>query len=147
KPKIEARLKTGQEEMARRRFPEAIKAFEEAKRLDSTNAKIQELLDQARTKHEHSQRATQLVTEARKFFDQQNLPAAYKCASEALLLDPENPQAERLLVVIQSAIDRKRQQQQLDDALLNAERLLMRQDYDKALHALEGLPSDARVEQ
>src|SRR5262249_25656459 len=51
-------------------------------------------------------------------------------------------------LVIQSAIDRKRQQQQLEDALLNAERLLMRQEYDKALDVLKGLESaDARVEQ
>jgi serine/threonine-protein kinase len=151
KPKIETLLKTGREELSKRRFHEAIQAFSAAARLDSTNTEIHELLGQAKAAQEQSQRASQLVAEARVALDQTNLTGAYKNASEALLLDPENPQASRLLLVIQSAIDRKRQQQQLDEALLKAEHLLMIQAYDRALEALSGLEAaaaaDDRVEQ
>jgi serine/threonine protein kinase len=148
KPKITTFLQTGRDELAKRRFYEAIQAFTAAARLDAANTEIQDLLAQARTAQEQSQRASQLVSEARQAFDQQNLSGAYKSASEALLLDPENPQASRLLLVIQSAIDRKRQQQALEEALLKAEHLLMIQAYDRALEALAGLgPAEPRVEE
>ena len=148
KPKIAAFLKTGREEMAKRRYHEAIQAFAAAARLDSTNTEIQDLLGQARTAQEQSQRAARLVTEARQALDQQNLAAAYKSASEALACDPENAHASRLLLVIRSAIDRKRQQQQLEESLLKAEHLLMIQAYDAALEALAGMDAgDKRVEE
>src|SRR5262249_33011968 len=83
KPRIEAFVKTGREELAKRRFQEAIQALDAAARLDTVNTEIHDLLAQARAALEQSQRASQLVSEARQAFDQQNLSAAYKCASEA----------------------------------------------------------------
>src|SRR5262249_34113172 len=137
---------TGREEMERRNFAEAIEAFDSALRLDTTNSEIQGLLENARAAQAKSQRAAELVTEARRAFDQQKLAAAYKNASQALPQDPQNPAALRLLQVIQGAIDQKRQQQRLEQALSKAENLLLIQEYDEALAALGELdPQDQQV--
>jgi eukaryotic-like serine/threonine-protein kinase len=144
-PRIESLLNAGEEHMAQRRFSDALQSFESALRLDRDNAYIQSRLEQARGLLEHSRTAATLVSAAREEFRAQNFTAAYRSISEALRHDPQNPEAAELLKTIQEAVERRQQEERIDDAIRKAEGLILLRAYDEAIEALTALGAGAQA--
>ncbi len=146
KPKIEGFLKTAREHFEQRRFYEAVLALESARHLDSANREIQSLLEQAQAALQVGRKVTQLISAAWEALERQNLPAAYKHISEAVLLDPDNAQAQLLEQQIQGEMDQRRREQRIQEGLAKAETLLLIRQYDEGLSELLQLDSsDPRV--
>ena len=146
RPRIEAALSAGEEHMAKRRFVEAAQALESALQLDRDNTYIQGRLEQARALVEHAKRASQLLAQARRHFEQQNLTAAYRVVSEALIHDPKNPDAAEFLKTIQEYIERRQEEQRIDEAIRKAEGLMLIPAYDDAMAVLQAAdPSSPKI--
>jgi serine/threonine-protein kinase len=139
RPRIEASLSAGVEHLEKRQFGDALKAFESALLLDRDNAYIQGRVEQVRALVEQARRASQLLVEARREFEQQNLTAAYRMVSEALRYDPKNPEAADFLKTIQSYVDRRQAEQRVDDAIRRAQGLMLIPAYDDAIAVLTAL--------
>jgi Flp pilus assembly protein TadD len=111
--------------------------FESALVLDRENVYIQELLSPALV--EHSRKASQLLAEARREFEHENLTAAYRIVSEALRHDPKNPEAAEFLKTVQSYVERRQADQRVDDALRKAQGLMLIPAYEEAITVLSAL--------
>ena len=135
-PRIEASLSAGEEHLAKRQFADAVGAFETALDLDRDNAGIRERLEKTRALVEQAGKAFQLLAEARRHFEHQNLTAAYRMVSEALTHDPKNPDAAEFLKTIEEFIHRRHAEQREDEALRKAEGLMLLPDYDEATAVL-----------
>ena len=139
RPRIEASLSAAEEHLAERRFGDAVQAFESALVLDRENVYIQGRIEQARALVEHSRRASQLLAEARREFEHENLTAAYRIVSEALRHDPKNPEAAEFLKTVQSYVERRQADQRVDDALRKAQGLMLIPAYEEAITVLSAL--------
>jgi len=139
RPRIEASVSAGEEHLAERRFGDAAQAFESALLLDRENAYIQGRVEQARALLEHSRRASQLLAEARREFEHENLTAAYRIVSEALRHDPKNPEAAEFLKTVQSYVERRQADQRMEDALRKAQGLMLIPAYEEAVTVLSAL--------
>jgi len=142
-PRIEGLLSSGEEHLAGRRFLEAVQAFESALALDEGNSYIRGRVEEARALVDHAGRADQLLAEARREFEQQNLTAAYRMISEALRHDPRNPEAAEFLKTIETYAERRQAEQRVDDAIRKFQGLLLIPDYDQALAVLAPLNQDS----
>ena len=112
-PRIESLLSGGEEYLTQRRFAEAVQSFESALRLDRENQHIQDRIEQARRLQEYSAKASRLLVEARRQFEQKNLTAAFRTISEALRQDPQNSEASGFLKEIQSVVERRQAEQRV----------------------------------
>jgi len=142
-PRIEGLLSSGEEHLAGRRFREAVQAFESALALDEGNSYIRGRVEEARALVDHAGRADQLLTEARREFEQQNLTAAYRMISEALRHDPRNPEAAEFLKTIETYAERRQAEQRVDDAIRKVQGLLLIPAYDQAIAVLAPLNQDS----
>jgi hypothetical protein len=135
-PRIEAALSAAEDHLRQRNFADAVQAFESALALDRENVSVRGRLEEARALLDHADRSCQLLAEARKEFEQQNLTAAYRIVSEALRYDPKNPEAGEFLKTIQSYVERRQAEQRVDDAIRKAQGLLLSSAYDEAIAVL-----------
>ncbi len=123
-----------------------MKAFESALQLDRENVYIQGRLDHARALGEHAKRTFDLLAEARRHFEQQNLTAAYRTVSEALSHDPKNPDAAEFLKTIRGYIEQRHAEQRIDEAVRKAEGLMLIPAYEEAIAVLEAAdPESSKV--
>jgi serine/threonine-protein kinase len=143
-PRIDTSLREGEEHLAQRRFSTAARAFESALALDRDNTYIQGRVEQARASEEQARRASQLLAEARKELEGQNLTAAYRIVSEALRHDPKNPDAAEFLRTIQAYVERRQAEQRVDDVIRQALGLMLIPDFDEAIALLTGPEADAQ---
>jgi eukaryotic-like serine/threonine-protein kinase len=142
-PRIESLLASGEDHLAQRRFSDALQAFELALKLDRDNAYIHGRIEHAKGLLDHARQASDLLAEARREFEDQNLTAAYRNATEALRHDPQNPEAAEFLKTVQSVVERRQAEQRIDDAIRKAQSLLLVPAYDEAIEVLTGLGADA----
>ncbi len=142
-PRIESLLASGEDHLAQRHFSDALQAFELALKLDRDNAYIHGRIEHAKGLLEHARQASELLAEARREFEDQNLTAAYRNATEALRHDPQNPEAAEFLKTVQSVVERRQAEQRIDDAIRKAQSLLLVPAYDEAIAVLTGLAADA----
>ncbi len=142
-PRIESLLSSGEDHLVKRRFPDAVQAFELALKLDRENDYIQARIEHAKGLAEHARQASELLAEARREFEGQNLTAAYRTASEALRHDPQNPEAAEFLKAVKSEVERRQAEQRIDDAIRKAQSLLLVPAYDDAIALLTELGDDA----
>jgi hypothetical protein len=148
RPKVESLLRTAGEDMARRRFADAVANCEAAMRLDRTNAAIRSELERARNLQERARSVSRLVLEARIALEQDHPDGAQEKIGEALALDPDHPGAQQLRERIERAIGARREQARLESALRQAEALIEARQPEAAIAALEELAaggSDDRV--
>jgi serine/threonine protein kinase len=136
KPRVEALVRSGEESLAQRQFPEAIQLFESALRLDSGDTSLRIRIEQAQVAYEQSRRAAQLLADAQQQLKRQDLTAAHRSAAEALRADPQNPQAGQLLETINRDIDKREHRRQLEDNLATGGELLKAGDYEAAVALL-----------
>ena len=146
RPRIESALSEGEEHLIKRRFLEAVHALESALQLDGDNVYIQGRLEQARASVEQVKKASELLAEARRHFEQQNLTAAYRVVSEVLTHDPKNPDAAEFLKTLQEYMERRHEEQRIDEAVRKAEGLMLIPAYDEALAVLQAAnPSSPKI--
>jgi hypothetical protein len=136
KPRIEGLLSTAEEHLTNRRFADAVQAFNSALALDPRNTYIQGRMEEARKLVDHAGKASQLLAEARREFEHQNLTAAYRIVSEALRHDPQNPEASEFLKTIESYTERRQAEQRVDDAIRKAQGLMLIPDHGEAIEVL-----------
>jgi TonB family protein len=139
RPRVNALLMTGQEHLLARRYPEAVRDFESALRLDEMDPNIHALVEQARAAMEQAQRVERLLSEASDALARQDLTAAYRSATGALQAEPQNPQAAALLQNIQQHIEQREHQRKLRESLSRAKGSLMLGAYDEAISLLVAL--------
>ena len=142
-PRIESLLGSAEDHLVKRRFTDAVQAFELALKLDRENDYIQARIEHAKGLAEHARQASELLAEARREFEGRNLTAAYRTASEALRHDPENPEAAEFLKTVKSEVERRQAEQRIDEAIRKAQSLLLVPAYDEALALLTGLGPEA----
>lgn len=140
KPKVEALLKSAEDSLAQRQFPEAIQTLESALRLDSGDLSIRSLLDQAQANYRQSQRASQLVAEARQRLAKEDFTAAQSIIAEALRADSQNPQAAQLLEAIDHGIEQREREleraREIERTVQRARTLLSSGDFERASELL-----------
>jgi serine/threonine-protein kinase len=135
-PRIESSLRDAEEHLAERRFADALQAFEAALALDRDNTHIQGRVEQARALVDHARKASELLAEARRELEQQNLTAAYRIVSEALRHDPMNPDAAEFLKTMQAYVERRQAEQRVDEIIRKAQGLTLIPAYDEAIAVL-----------
>jgi TonB family protein len=140
--RVEALLKTGQEKMLQEDYGSAIESFESALRADRSNPEIQDLIERARAGLEQAERARFLLDAARRALDAGNLTGAYNSATEALQLDPRNPNAAVLLEAIRRELAVREREQKLQEGIGRAKGFLVLQAFDEAITLLLQLQSD-----
>jgi serine/threonine-protein kinase len=144
-PRADSYVRDADEHLAARRFDGAIETLEKALALDRSNSEIQGRLEKARASGEHARKASQLVAEARRELEQQNLTAAYRIVSEALRHDPKNPEAAEFLKTMQTYAGRRQSEERIDEMIRKAQGLLLIPAYDEAIALLtaQGSESDS----
>jgi len=149
RPRVDALLMAGREHLLARRYPEAVRDFESALRLDELDPNIRPLVEQARAAMEQAQQVERLLSEARDALARQDLSAAYRSATGALLAEPQNPQATALLQDIQRQIEQREHQRTFRENLSRAKGSLVLGAYDEAIGLLAALqlefPDSAEV--
>ena len=151
RPKVDALVKQGVEQLSNREYPAAIDAFEAALRLDQSDSAVRSRLAEALSKLEQSKKAAELVKNARLDLESRNLTNAFEQASEALRLDPDNADALATLSAVKAEASRREAELAMSQGIERARGLLLLQSFDEALAILAGLkskyPPNAAVEQ
>lgn len=137
--KIDALLKDGNDLVTQAKFPEAIRSFESAVRLDSQDTQAKWALNRARTLQQSQQRAAQLVAEARQAQRIEDLAGALRKASEAVHVDSQSLEARSLLEAIRKEVDRRESENRRKLQLEKAEGLLIVREFDEALQAIDAV--------
>src|SRR5207244_5731308 len=132
RPRVEALLKQGVEQLSIRQFRAAIDAFESALRLDEADSAIRSRLAEATSKLEQSRKAAELIRNAKISLDARNLTTAFEHASEALRIDPQNPEALATLSVVRAEAERRDAELAVRQGLEKARGLLLLQSFDEA---------------
>jgi serine/threonine-protein kinase len=136
------------------RFDAAQKALDEALALEPANRSARALWEQLqrqlqlgtrqpRTDSVLRDKVSQLLAEARRELEQQNLTAAYRIVSEALRHDPKNSEAAEFLKTMQAYLERRQAEQRVDEVILKARGLLLLPAYDEAIALLTASGPDA----
>jgi serine/threonine-protein kinase len=142
RPRVKQLVEAGQQELAARRFPEAIQNFESALRLDRSDTQIQDLIERTRTIQQQSRRAERLLSEARQALEVRNLTGAQKIASEAREIDPQNAEVGPLLERICQQIESREHTRRLREGLSRAKGKLLLQAFDEAIAILVELETE-----
>jgi hypothetical protein len=142
RPRIEALLGEGRNQLGARQFDQAIQKFESALRLDKSDTGIHVLLEEAQAALERAQRADRLVHQAREALESNNLTAAYKNASEALTADPQHADAQAVLPSIRLRIEERDRARRLRDGLGQVKGLMLLGTFGEAIAALEKIRAD-----
>ncbi len=141
-PRVEALLHEANQEAAARRFARAAEILKSALRLDASNLKAKESLEEVLIRLERSQISAALLTEAHRLADQLSLAEARAKASEALDADPESMEALELIESIGEAIAKRERDAKLEQGLANAKSLLLLQSFDAAISLLSELRAE-----
>jgi hypothetical protein len=139
RPKVEALLKAGAEASSLQQYDVAVEMLESAAKLDPRNATVQEQLQSARARKEHTREATRLLGEAQKELDSRNLVLAESLARQALSIDVENSQARALADTIHRQIEQRSNERLVRQVLETARRLVVVEDFDGAIERLEAV--------
>lgn len=124
-------------QMRERRYAEALQSLEACVRMDSTNVVVDAKLQEAKARLDASVRANRLVSEAR--FQQQKglLTEARQRLEEALALDPDHTDARRLSQRVGDELERRRNDQQRQQAIRAARDHMAAKRYTEALAILD----------
>ena len=148
--RVSGLLAEAENQMRERRYAEAVQSLETCARLDSTNIMVGARLEEAKERLNASVRANSLVSEAR--FQQQKglLTEARQRLDEALALDPDHTDARRLSQRLEDEMERRRRDQQRQQAIRAArdhmaakrfaEALAILDEIEKALPGTGGVP-------
>jgi len=119
-----------------RRWAEAVDCLETGARLDTTNAIVAARLEEAKARLDHYVRTNRLVSEARHLQQKGNPEEADRRLQEALTLDPDHTEAKRLRQRVRDELEKRRQEQQRQQAISAAQDLRAAKRFADALAAL-----------
>lgn len=135
-------IDAGKKALEKRKFPEAIRSFEEACQLDRADAQAQALLQEARQLKQNVEEALQLQYAAQRDLDENNLTSAFRHASDAVERDPDNREARDLLANINATRDQRTRNRAIQEALTQARSLVLSRDFDGALRTLAAVETE-----
>jgi serine/threonine-protein kinase len=141
RPRVEALVSKGADEMAAGSLKEAVQALESAIRLDPTDTHVRSLLEQARLAFEQSRKIAQLVNDADRALQARDYIGEKNSADQALALAPAEPQAGEILERAQAALAEQERQARLAEELLRAQRLIDIRAWHEAAELLNQLQS------
>ncbi len=144
RPKVEALVRKADDAVSTRRFEEAIENFEAALRLDRDNQTVAERLEQARRLLVLSREMGGLVADARRHFSKQNLEGSLEILLQVLEQDPSNPDGQRLLDEVRTALTRREEERKYEDKLQQAKDLLQANNFVESGKLLEELDPEFR---
>ncbi len=121
KPRVEAILKEAEKAIEQNGFEKALQQLESAAKLDAGNTLIQSRIVQVRNLKDQRERAAQPIAEAQRYLELQNLTGAFQQASEALRIDPQNPDAIRLSESIKQELKAREDRYKLQEEQRSAE--------------------------
>jgi serine/threonine protein kinase len=124
-----------------RKIAEAMALLKEAQKLDSSDEKVLANLQDLHQLKLKLEEAETLITEAGKEFHDGRLTAAFEHASDAVLHDPANPEAKRLLESIRDALQTRENENALDVEILHVRGLVAVNDLELALETLRAAQS------
>ncbi len=136
RPRIQSLIDRAEQEAAQRHFSEAIQLFEAARQLDADDSSIRQRLEDLGKAKQKSQVAGNLLLNARQELKNKSLTGAIQYASEALTVDPGNPDAARLLRELQRENETRDKARQLQECLRKARGLIAMEDLDGAISTL-----------
>ena len=139
RPQIETLVRKSEDAIAARQFTDALQNLDLAQRLDPSDPDLQMRLERARSLHECSLAARASLTAAREELANQRLQEAHERVREALIADPGNPSAERLLEVVRDAIARAESESKYGEHLDIARHFFASNDFNRAIGVLSAL--------
>jgi tetratricopeptide (TPR) repeat protein len=142
RPRLDALLKSAEQEIGERRFGEALESLESAQRLDQTDDAIRIRLEDVKRLADLSKRAAELVMQAEREFRQRDLAKAQQLCSDALAIDERHPQALHLMQVIhkeEAGREDREKRARLQGELQTVRGLLQEQRFGEAVEQLDRL--------
>ncbi len=142
RPRVEALVSAGREQLDARRFDQAIERFESALQLDKSNGELVALVQQARTAWERAKLADRLTEKALQALAGGDLTGAGENAAQALSADPDHAKASAILGDVQKQIDVRDRERKLRDELSQVKRLMLLQSFENAVKELERIQAE-----
>ena len=142
RPRVDALVSAGHEQLQARHFDAAIQSFESALRLDKSNPNLQALIDQARAAWENAQRGERLADQGSRLLESGELTAARESILEALSADPNNAAYDNLKVRIEARIRTRQSEHRLKNMLNEAKGLILLHSFDKAIESLRAVGTE-----
>jgi serine/threonine-protein kinase len=120
----------------------ALQTLEAAIRLDPENSAVIALLEEVKEALEKANRATNLLAQARRELEAQNLTNAYRDVVECLQNAPDSKEAAALLNNVRKEIEKRERERRFEEALAKIESLAAAESHDEALGMLADLEAD-----
>jgi serine/threonine-protein kinase len=139
RPQVEALVRSANECMERRQFVYAVEHLRNALRLEPGSSAVIMRMDEAQRLADAACQAAELLTKAEKDLQELELTRAYRCCTDALDLDPENPNAKELLNQVLREIGKREREKKLEEQLNRIRGLLLMQAFDEAIGGLKEL--------
>ena len=150
RPRVEALLTAGKEQLRERRFDEAIASFESALQLNPADSAVRSAISEARLAFEHSRKADQLALEAYQVLKAGDVTAARQKASLAVQTDPGSPRAVAIMQRVEETLRGRERARKLQAGLDQAKAALLVGSVQEAIGLLTALrteyPGEAEVE-
>jgi tetratricopeptide (TPR) repeat protein len=131
RPRVTALTSEGRDQLASRRFDEAIKKFESALSLDKSNTELRALIEQARAAMDRARRADRLVEEAEQALRVDDLTAAHNNIADALAADPKHARAGKLAGEVRQRVETRRRER-VQGGIAHVKDLLQRRRFAEA---------------
>ena len=139
RPRVNALLATGREDLEAQKYDDAIQKFESALRLDRSNDDVRQLIGRAREARERLEKAERLFRNAEQAFGRGSLTIAQQIALDALLAYPEHGPAKELLEGVRHKLTARDREAQLREGLNRVRGLMLVEDLDAAVQLLKEL--------
>lgn len=140
--KVAARLTEADEQLADRRFAEAVQNLETAVKLDTTNVVLQQKLADAKARLDASLKANRLVEEGRARQQKGEISEAADCLNRALEIDPQHTEALRIVPRLRELATRRQRDQIRQQAMRMASDHLAAKRHDQAIAVLDQLEKE-----
>jgi serine/threonine protein kinase len=130
-------LAEARRQMSEERYAEAVQTLKLAEKWDSANPDMRALLQEAETRLDRYLRANHLVSEARHYEQSGLLNEASERLKEALDIDPDHTNARRLYRSVSDRLERRRLEQEREQAMRAARDHLDGKSFPEALAVLD----------
>jgi serine/threonine-protein kinase len=134
--RIDDLLRNANDAVEQKNLAEAIAQLNAAVRLDSSDERVQARLREVRNLKLKLEMADALISQAGAELNEGRLSEAFAHASEAVSHHPGNPDAQRLLESVQSAIDKREANRSLDAEIRRVRGKMAINDLEGALQML-----------
>ncbi|HVT91688.1 MAG TPA: protein kinase [Bryobacteraceae bacterium] len=142
KLKINATVRQGEDHLSHQRFDEAVRAFQSALDCDPHDEDLKMRLERALVRRDRAKRLAQLKTDARQARERGDMTACLQHVSDALRVEPGDPEARELLAETRHAVAELESRKRQTEAIDRARGLLLLDQIDAALATLSEVTGD-----